>query len=70
MLAQEDIETIFTHPEFLATVRELLLNQRVAPPSEVGEASIETEETEVERRVRFLIELRMKKAYTKSKRVE
>jgi len=36
----------------------------------VGEASIETEETEVERRVRLLIELRMKKAYTKSKRVE
>ena len=70
MTAQEDIETIFTNPDFLAAVRELLSTKREAPPSEVGEASIATEETEVERRVRFLINLRMKKAYTRSKRVE
>ena len=70
MLVQEDIDGIFTHPDFLAAVRELLSTQRQAPPSEVGEASIATEESEVERRVRLQIELRVKKAYTKSKRVE
>jgi hypothetical protein len=66
MEAQEDIGGIFTHPDFLAAVRELLLTKRQALPSEVGEASIETDETdetEVERKVRFLIELRMKKAH-------
>ena len=70
MEAREDIETIFTNPDFLAAVGELLLTKRQAPPSELGEASIEAEETEVERRVRFLIELRMKKAHTKGKRAE
>ena len=70
MEAQEDIETIFTNPDFLATVRELLLTRKEAPPEEMGEAIEKNYETEVERRVRFMINLRMKKAYTKSKRVE